>query len=48
MKNKVLEYYKTHEIVYPSDIASEYDFDLREVVKVVDDLIQEGKVKVKE
>lgn len=48
MREKILEYYKTHEIVYPSDIAFEYDLDLREVVRIIDDLIREGKVKVKE
>lgn len=45
MKDKILEYYETHEIVYPSDIAAEYNLDLREVVRIIDDLIRDGKVK---
>lgn len=45
MKEQILEYYNSHKIVYPSDIAFECNFDLKEVVRIIDDLIKEGKVK---
>lgn len=44
MKEKILEYYKSHMVVYPSDIAFELNFDLEKVVKTIDDLIREGRV----
>jgi len=44
IKQQVLEYYNTHKIVYPSDIACEFNFDLEKVVTVINDLISEGKV----
>jgi hypothetical protein len=44
MKEKILEFYRDHPIVYPSDIAFEFNFDLEKVVEIINNLIEEGKV----
>ena len=45
MTEKILEYYKTHDVVYPSDIVSEYNFNLRQVVKITNDLLTLGTIE---
>lgn len=45
MKNAILDYYKTHKIVFPSDIALEMRFDLKKVVSIINDLIASGEVE---
>lgn len=37
-------YYKKHKGVFASDIAFPYGFDLREVVKIIDELLEEGVI----
>jgi hypothetical protein len=45
MKEKIIEYYRNHPIVYPSDIANEMNFDLKDVVKIIKELIASGQVE---
>lgn len=45
LKEEILEYYKTHDIVYPSDIAFEKNYELKRVVRIISELLNEGKVK---
>jgi hypothetical protein len=45
MKATIIEYYRSHPVVYPSDIANEMNFDLRDVVKIIKELIASGQVE---
>jgi hypothetical protein len=45
MKEKIIGYYETHKVVYPSDIAFEFNFDLKKVVNIINELISSGKVE---
>lgn len=45
MRAIIIEYYKNHSVVYPSDIANEMNFDLRDVVHIVKELIASGEVE---
>lgn len=44
MRKVILDYYSKHEVVYPSDIACEFNFDLEKVVQIINELIEEGRV----
>jgi hypothetical protein len=46
-KEKILEYYEKHkdEITYPDDVADELGFDLKIAMRVVKELINEGKLE---
>jgi hypothetical protein len=46
IKNQVLEYYKTHEEIYPDDIAVSLGLDLESVMKAVYELKDEGELEV--
>ena len=45
MKAKIIEYYRSHPFVYPSDIAFEMNFDLRQVVKIINELLSSGEIE---
>ena len=47
MKQKILEFYEDKDEVYLLDIATEFEYDLRAVVNIVDELIREGKIEAK-
>ena len=42
----VLNYYNTHEVSYPDEVADAFGLDLRKVIEVVTQLIEEGKIEV--
>lgn len=42
----VLEYYNSHAVAYPDDVADALGLNLRKVIEVVDKLIAEGKIEV--
>jgi len=46
IRKLVLEYYNTHEVAYPDEVAEILKVDLRKVIEVVDQLIEEGKIEV--
>jgi len=46
--NKVLNYFNTHSIIYPDEVADALNLDLQKVIEIVDILISEGKVEVAE
>lgn len=44
--NKVEEYFKTHDDMYPDEVADALGLDLKDVMEAVDKLIIEGKLEV--
>jgi hypothetical protein len=42
----VLNYYNTHDVSYPDEVADTLNLDLRKVIEVVTRLIEEGKIEV--
>jgi len=44
-KEEILDYFKSHETVYPSDICTNLHLDMEQVLGVLDELKEEGVVK---
>lgn len=44
-KGEILDYFKSHEIVYPSDIGTNLHLDMEQVLRILDELKKEEVVK---
>jgi hypothetical protein len=44
-KYEVLEYYNNHGTAYPSDVAEAFGINLWDAVKIVKELVREGKLE---
>jgi len=43
-KKEILDYFKSHEVVYPSDIGTNLHLDMEQVLRVLDELKVEGAI----
>ena len=43
--DKILNYYNSHSVLYPDEVADALELDLRKVIEITDILIDEGKIE---
>jgi hypothetical protein len=44
-KQEILDYYQSHDTVFPSDVASDLGLDLKMTIQIVKELVHEGKLE---